>query len=103
MRALWLELGQLPLEHRRVVLLNVREAMGGHIEMFVLLGIASILQLAETLEWEPWTLATLWPKLPLPDAEIARLLGMTPGDVSNRRSTARQRLRRRLRAACPGV
>ena len=95
-RHLWKEICELPLEHRRALLLNLEDSAGGDIQLFDFLGIATIRQIAVTLEMDPLVFAELWKRLPLDDAAIARELGLSRQDVANRRSSARKRLARRM-------
>jgi RNA polymerase sigma factor (sigma-70 family) len=99
LQRVWKEIRELSLEHRKALLLNLNDSAGGDIRLFDALGIASIRQIAEVLEMPPIEFAALWKELPLNDARIAELLGITRLDVSNRRSAARKRLTRRLREA----
>ena len=92
----WKEIGGLPLEHRRALLLNLNDSAGGDIRLFDSLGIASVRQIAALLEMDALAFAELWKDLPLDDARLAQLLGISRQDVANRRSTARKRLVRRL-------
>jgi DNA-directed RNA polymerase specialized sigma24 family protein len=94
---LWQEIRNLPLEHRRALLLNLEDSAGGDIQLFELLGIATIRQIAATLEMDPLVFAELWKRLPLDDASIGRQLGLSRQDVANRRSAARKRLARKMR------
>jgi len=98
-RTVWREIGALPLEHRRALLLNLNDAAGGDIRLFDALGIASVRQIAAILEMDPLEFARLWNDLPLDDARVAQFLGINRQDVANRRSTARKRLARRLQEA----
>jgi hypothetical protein len=102
-RRVWKEIGALPLEHRKALLLNLNDSAGGDIRLFDSLGIASIRQIAAVLEMDPMEFAQLWNDLPLDDARLAKLLGIGRQDVANRRSTARKRLARRLQEAEGGV
>jgi len=91
------EIGELRLPQRQVLLLNLRDHNGASaIELFVLLGIATIDEIAAALEMKAEALATLWNSLPLDDNTIAARLGMTRQQVINLRRTARERLARRL-------
>ena len=95
---LWEEIVTLPLHQRAAVLLNLRDEAGrGCIAFFPLVGIASLAQLAATLELTPERFAELWHDLPLEDARIAELFGLTRQQVINARKSARERLARRLR------
>jgi len=94
---LWKEVCQLPQRQRVALLLNLRDASAGDaLILFTLTGIASLRRIAEALEIPPEELASLWNKLPLQDAEIAVLLGITRQQVINLRKSARERLARRV-------
>lgn len=97
MHRLWYEIRQLPVEHRKALLLNLKDSAGGDIQLFDWLGIASIREIALALEMDPVVFAELWKELPLEDARIARELGISRQDVVNRRSSARKRLARRMK------
>jgi len=60
-------------------------------------GTASLRQLAAALEMSDESFAALWNELPLEDAKIAELLGLTRQQVINARKSGRERLARRLR------
>jgi DNA-directed RNA polymerase specialized sigma24 family protein len=94
---LWQEICGLPLEHRRALLLNLEDAAGGDIQLFDFLGIATVRQIAVTLEMDPLVFAEMWRKLPLDDATIGGQIGLSRQDVANRRSAARKRLARKMR------
>jgi RNA polymerase sigma factor (sigma-70 family) len=97
LRKLWREIIELPLPQRKALLLNLNESIGGDLGVFDYLGIATIEQMAVAIEMPPLAFAELWNQLPLDDARIARDLGISTQAVSNRRSSARQRLSRRMR------
>ena len=95
---LWAETRLLPLAQRTALLLNLRDAGGnGCIALFPALGVATLRQLAAALELPLGEFAELWNRLPLDDASIAELLGLTRQQVINARKSARERLARRLR------
>ncbi|MDX2034235.1 MAG: hypothetical protein SF339_26405 [Blastocatellia bacterium] len=95
---LWEEVRELPLPQRRALLFNLREEDGGGcLALFQATGIATIRQMAETLDLPAERFAELWPELPLDDASIAALLDLTRQQVINLRKSARERLARRLR------
>jgi hypothetical protein len=54
-------------------------------------------QLADVLEISADRFAQLWNDLPLEDARIAELLGLTRQQVINARKSGRERLTRRLK------
>ncbi len=97
MQRLWAEICDLPLEHRKALLLNLEDGAGGDIQLFDFLGIANIRQIAAALEMGAPEFAELWKRLPLDDASIGRELGISRQDVANRRSSARKRLARKMK------
>ncbi len=98
LQRLWEELQQLPLNQRAALLLNLKDASGsGCITLFPATGIASIRQLANALEISAERFAEVWNDLPLEDAKIAELLGLTRQQVINARKSGRERLARRLK------
>ena len=98
LQRVWEELKQLPLNQRSALLLNLKDASGfGSITLFPATGIASIRQLAAALEMTAERLAELWNDLPIEDARIAELLGLTRQQVINARKSGRERLARRLK------
>ncbi|MCI0407212.1 MAG: hypothetical protein L0191_01395 [Acidobacteria bacterium] len=98
---LWTELGSLPQRQRIAVLLNLRDSMGASaVELFQVLGVASVRQIAAALAMGAEEFAELWNRLPLDDATIAAFLGVTRQQVINLRKAARERLRRWARRAC---
>lgn len=98
LRRAWVEIRQLLPRQRAALLLNLRDAQGGNaLDLFVLVGVATIRQIARALEMEAKSIARLWNDLPLSDAVIAERLGTTRQQVINLRKSARERLARRLR------
>jgi len=98
LQRLWEELKQLPVNQRAALLLNLKDASGfGCITLFPAIGIATIRQLAAALELSAERLAELWNELPIEDARIAELLGLTRQQVINARKSGRERLARRLK------
>jgi hypothetical protein len=94
---LWTEVCQLPVLQRAALLLNLRDAQGGSAIFFIpYLGIASPVQIAANLELPDEEFAALWNDLPLDDARIAAMFGISRQQVINLRKTARERLRRRM-------
>jgi len=92
---LWAEIGKLPSRQRAAILLNLRDAQGSSaVELFHLLGVVSLRGMAEVLEMSAERFAELWKDLPLEDAAIAELLGITRQQVINLRKAGRERLRR---------
>ena len=98
LQRLWDELQQLPKNQRAALLLNLRDASGhGCITLFPATGIATVRQLAAALEISAEGFAEIWNDLPLEDARIAELLGLTRQQVINARKSGRERLARRLK------
>ncbi|HKY03618.1 MAG TPA: hypothetical protein VJQ56_01945 [Blastocatellia bacterium] len=98
LQRLWEELQQLPLNQRAALLLNLKDADGrGCIALFPATGVATLRQLAAALEMSADGFARLWNELPLEDAKIAELLGLTRQQVINARKSGRERLTRRLK------
>jgi DNA-directed RNA polymerase specialized sigma24 family protein len=98
LQRLWEELQLLPLNQRTALLLNLKDAEGrGCIALFPATGIATLRQLADALEMNADRFAELWNELPLEDARIAELLGLTRQQVINARKSGRERLTRRLK------
>ncbi len=95
---LWREIRQLPLRHRAALLLNLRDEHGrGVITLLPLARVATIRQIAETLEFSLEDFASVWKQLPWDDAAIAQHLGLTRQQVINLRHSARARLARRVK------
>ena len=98
LQRLWEELQQLPLNQRAALLLNLKDATGfAAITLFPATGVASVRQLATALEITPEDLAQMWNNLPIEDARIAELTGLTRQQVINARKSGRERLARRLK------
>jgi RNA polymerase sigma factor (sigma-70 family) len=98
MRQLWLEICQLPVKQRSVILLSLRTEDGEGLALFPYSGIATIRQIAEALETSYEEVSKIWKDLPWEDATIAQKLGITRQQVINLRKTARERLSRRMKA-----
>ena len=98
LQRLWEELQQLPRNQRAALLLNLKDASGfGSITLFPATGIATLRDIANALEMSAESLAALWNELPIEDAKIAELLGVTRQQVINARKSGRERLTRRLK------
>jgi DNA-directed RNA polymerase specialized sigma24 family protein len=95
---LWEEICRLPVRQRMALLLNLRDEGGGVAGLLPITGIASLRQIAAALEMADEDFASLWPRLPLDDASIGGLLGVTRQQVINLRKCARERLARRMKA-----
>jgi RNA polymerase sigma factor (sigma-70 family) len=95
--ALWEQVRDLPLPQRHALLLNLRDDQGqSAIESLPVCGIASLRDIAATLEIPLAELAELWNRLPLDDQTLAGRLGVTRQQVINLRKSGRERLLRRL-------
>jgi hypothetical protein len=95
--AVWREIRALRATHRAALLLNLRDGDSvSAIELFVLLGIATIDDVAAALEMPTGDLAAIWNTLPQDDRTIAGRLGITRQQVINFRRAARDRLSRRM-------
>jgi len=91
----WGLMRQLPVSQRTALLLNLRDAAGDNLLAFLpILRIASIRDIAATLEMEANGLAAIWNELPLDDNTIAKRLGLSRQQVINLRQSARIMLRR---------
>ena len=98
LQRLWEELRLLPPNQRAALLLNLRDAGGtGCITLFPATGVATVRQLADALGMSAEGFARLWNELPLEDARIAELLGLSRQQVINARKSGRERLARRLK------
>jgi RNA polymerase sigma factor (sigma-70 family) len=98
LQRLWEELQQLPLNQRAALLLNLKDSSGrGCITLFPATGVATVRQLSEALGMSADDFGQLWNDLPLEDARIAELLGLTRQQVINARKSGRERLARRLK------
>jgi RNA polymerase sigma factor (sigma-70 family) len=98
LQRLWEELQQLPINQRAALLLNLKDNSGrGCITLFPVTGTATVRQLAAALEINVDKFASIWNELPLEDARIAELLGLTRQQVINARKSGRERLARRLK------
>jgi hypothetical protein len=95
---LWVEIQQLPVRQRAALLLNLKDGGGDDCaRLFPLQGIATIRQIAETLDLPTERFAEMWNDLPLEDVVIAKLLSVTRQQVINLRKCARERLSRRMK------
>jgi hypothetical protein len=96
----WSEICALPPNQLNALLLNLRGEDGfPALELFTLAGIAEIPAIARALGMSADDLARLLPHLPLDDATIGSMIGKTVQQVINLRKSARERLRRRMKAA----
>jgi RNA polymerase sigma factor (sigma-70 family) len=103
LRQVWTEIIALPVHQRVALILHARDSAGESVtRLLCLTGLASVRDIARTLEMEPQAFASLWQDLPLDDLRIAGILQCTRQQVINARRSARERLVRRLRAAAKG-
>ncbi len=94
---LWTQIRELPRAQRVALLLNLRAADSAPaVTLLPIIGVASVRNIAETLEFSAEAFAALWKSLPLEDLAIAELLGVTRQQVINLRKSARERLTRRI-------
>lgn len=92
----WRDILELPLRHRKVLLLHLADDHDDNLLiMFPVHGVASIRAIAAAVEMEADELAGIWSRLPLPDLEIAKLMGLERQQVINLRQSARRSLQRR--------
>ncbi len=96
LRRLWEELRTAKLTHRQALLLNLRDGAGkGVIAFLPILGVASLREIADSLEMSVEELAEIWDELPWEDLQIAERLGLTRQQVIDCRKNCRHRLERR--------
>jgi DNA-directed RNA polymerase specialized sigma24 family protein len=97
--ALWNEIALLPAPQRAALLLNLRDGEGTNaLALVILLDIASFEDVAAAVGMTRDRLAAIWSELPLDDNRLAGQLGLTRQQIINLRSSARQRLIRRMKA-----
>lgn len=97
LRRVWEEICQLPVQQRLALPLNLKDEKGNCLTaMLPVADIATIRQIAGVLELPLEEFHRLWGDLPLEDAQIADLLGLTRQQVINLRKSARERLVRRI-------
>jgi len=98
LQKLWDEISDLPTRQRAAVLLNLRDEAGrGVIDLWLIVGVATVEKIAGVLEMSTEKFAELWNDLPLDDNRIAEFLGLTRQQVINLRKSARERLSRRMK------
>jgi DNA-directed RNA polymerase specialized sigma24 family protein len=98
LRKIWSEILALNLPQRVAFLLNLRDDAGdAATPLFLATGVATIEEIAAGVGMPARDFAALWRDLPIEDAVIARILGVTRQRVINLRSAARKRLARRMR------
>ena len=93
--ALWCAVGELPPQHRKALLLNLRDSSGDNLlAALPMSGVATLRQIAATLDMSIDELADIWNSLPWDDLRIAEHLGLARQQVINLRQTARAKLLR---------
>ena len=98
LQRLWNEIADLPTRQRAAVLLNLKDENGrGVIDLWLVIGVATVEKIAAVLEMSVEAFAELWNDLPLDDNRIAERLNLTRQQVINLRKSARERLARRMR------
>ncbi len=98
LKKVWVEICKMPIRHRLALLLNLKDKQGdGVIKLFPLLRIASIRQIAETLDFLPLEFASIWNELPWEDVKIAEFMNLNRQQVVNLRQSARMRLVRKAK------
>jgi hypothetical protein len=96
---LWKEIEQMSSRHCTALLLHLRDDRGeSPMDLFLTMQIAPFPQIAAVLGMKEEELAGLWNRLPLDDAAIAERLGLRRQQIINLRSSARERLARRMKA-----
>ncbi|HEU4388563.1 MAG TPA: hypothetical protein VFV34_12250 [Blastocatellia bacterium] len=94
----WKEVCELPVQQRRALLFNLRDARGHDMTaMFARTRVAMLPELAEGLELTVEEFAKLSSGFPMEDSLIAEYLGLTRQQVINLRISARRRLARRMK------
>lgn len=94
--SLWREIAMLPPKQRAALLLNMRDREGANaISLFVVIGVATLPDIAEAAGMTEARMWEIWDDLPLEDRTIAGMLGATRQQVINLRKSARERLARR--------
>jgi RNA polymerase sigma factor (sigma-70 family) len=92
---LWNAIRELPLPQRRALLLHAHDSGGSSvIPLLVFTGVATLDDMAAVLDYNRAYLERLWIRLPMPDLDIATLLGVTRSRVIGLRRAARERLDR---------
>lgn len=97
--SLWEEILQLPVRQAAALILNLRdENRRSAAALLPLTGVATMREIARAIGMPAERFAEIWRWLPLEDAAIAELLGVTRQQVINLRKSARERLARRMRS-----
>ena len=97
--SLWEEIRQLPARQAAALILNLRDGQRrGVVALLPLTGVATMREIARAIGMPAERFAAIWNRLPLEDAAIAELLGVSRQQVINLRKSARERLARRMRS-----
>lgn len=103
LQQVWNEICELPPTQRAALVFNLRDQQGGDIISMILESrMATISQVAQTLNMQPNEFLRVWDSMPLDDQTIAAQLGLTRRQVIKLRWSARKTLARRLQA-CTGL
>lgn len=95
---LWRAVLQLPMSHRKVLLLNLKNRSGdGLIALLPMTGTATVPEIAAALGFAAEEFAAIWNSLPWDDLRIGAHLGLARQQVINLRQSARAKLLRCLR------
>lgn len=98
LESLWQAIKQLPVNHRRALLLHLSDAQGRDLTtLLVRIRVSTVQEVMATLEMDAATFGVIWKELPMQDSDIAEYLGLTRQQVINLRNSARRILRRGLR------
>ena len=93
----WAGICDLPLRHRRALLLNLKDKRGDClVTLLPILRIASIPAIADALDFPALEFASVWRDLPWDDNRIAEFMGLTRQQVINLRQSARSKLAREI-------
>lgn len=99
LKEIWSEIAQLQVRHAQALLLNFTDDRGkGIIDLFPLTGVAMLPEIAAVMGLGAQELAQIWNELPWADVRIAEFMSVTTTEVSNYRSIARRRLKRKVPA-----
>jgi hypothetical protein len=94
LRRIWTMVSELPPNHRKALLLNLRDRDGGLIGTLQASGVVSMQGIAGALEMTMDELSRIWNTLPWHDLKIAEHLGLHRQQIINLRQSARAKLLR---------
>lgn len=92
LKRLWMKLSEMPLRHRKALLLNLKYKGRDLVRLLPLSGVASLHEIAAALEFTEDEFASVLSSLPWDDLRIAEHLGVTRQQVINLRQYVRSRL-----------